>query len=201
MCPPGTDCQAGRSEAGRSRSAVPGVSVVMATFNGRRFVEAQLTSLFAQEVPPVEIVIGDDGSTDGTVELIRDLTGGAPVPVRIIERTVRLGYAANFLDAARHARAELVAFCDQDDVWYSQKIRRVVAEFSDPEVTLVAHHADVIDEAGGPLRRTFPARRCGGRFGIDLPLACIRASRSPPGGSCWNWRIPHCVLAARGREG
>jgi len=215
VCPPGADCRAGRGEAGRSSSVVPGVSVVMATFNGRRFVEAQITSLFSQEVPPIEIVIGDDGSTDGTVEMIRELAGGAPLPVRIIERTGRLGYAANFLDTARHSRGELVAFCDQDDVWYSEKIRRVVAEFSDPDVTLVAHHADVIDEAGRPLRRTFPAQRHHGRFGIDLPLAVypgfaltvrrelleladptLRPGGEGPGGlshDVWMWLLAPCA--------
>lgn len=150
--------------------SAPAVSVVVATYNGERFVGDQLASLMIQSLPPDEVIIADDGSTDGTVEIAREHLDGASKRTKILERTVRLGYSDNFLSAAAEATGELIAFCDQDDVWDRRKLERVVSEFEDPEVVLVAHHAEVIDEMGAKLGRIFPADRLAGRFQHDLPL-------------------------------
>ena len=59
------------------------VSIVMATLNGRRFIIEQLQSLLSQTVLPFEIVICDDGSTDGTAEAIERFSKTSSVPVAI----------------------------------------------------------------------------------------------------------------------
>lgn len=148
----------------------PTVSVVLATYNGRRYLAEQLESLRTQALRPMEIVIGDDGSTDGTLDLIERFARKSPIPVRLTRHVTRLGYAGNFLATAKRASGELLAFCDQDDVWYDDKLVRVAAAFEHRNVVLVAHHADVVDESGIKLGRTFPVERYSGVFGADLPL-------------------------------
>lgn len=98
------------------------VSVAMATYNGQRYLQEQLESVAAQTAIPAELVVSDDGSTDGTVSLIKTFAEKAPFPVRILQKEGRLGFADNFLHAATRCKHDLVAFCDQDDVWLPTKL-------------------------------------------------------------------------------
>ncbi len=77
----------------------PRVSVAMATYNGERFLAAQLKSIVAQTRAPLELVICDDGSTDGTVEIAEQFAQRASFTVRIERNADQLGYAENFLKA------------------------------------------------------------------------------------------------------
>jgi glycosyltransferase involved in cell wall biosynthesis len=126
-------------------------SVVMATYNGERFIREQLESLAAQALPPRELVVGDDGSTDRTLAIIDEFAARAPFPVRVQRNGRRLGPSENFLHAARRCAGEWIAFCDQDDVWLPQKLKRM-AEIVDanPKIVLAAHRATIIDEHSNP---------------------------------------------------
>jgi glycosyltransferase involved in cell wall biosynthesis len=103
------------------------VSVAMATYNGAAHVEAQLASFVSQIRQPDELVVSDDGSIDGTVELVRAFARTAPFSVRIEVNPVNLGYAQNFNRALSLCKGELVFLSDQDDVWQEDKIARMVA--------------------------------------------------------------------------
>lgn len=124
------------------------ISVVMATYNGGAFVREQVRSLLAQTQLPAELVVADDGSTDGTVDIIRDALAGAPFPVRLHRNALNKGYRRNFIEAASLASAPLVAFCDQDDVWRPDKLVRMARAFDDPAVMLAYHNAAVTDGEG-----------------------------------------------------
>ncbi len=126
------------------------VSVVMSTFNGRRYIIEQLRSIAAQTVLPSEIVICDDGSTDGTVGEIQNFAKRSPVPIRLTLNERRLGYADSFLKAARLATCEYIAFCDQDDIWRSNKIERCISLLTQKGVQFCAHAALVVNESGEP---------------------------------------------------
>jgi glycosyltransferase involved in cell wall biosynthesis len=127
------------------------VSVVMATYNGERFIREQLESLAAQTLRPCELVVSDDGSTDRTLAMIDEFAARAPFPVRVQRNAQRLGPSENFLQAARRAAGEWIAFCDQDDVWLPQKLARI-AEIveTNPQIVFAAHRATLIDEHGNP---------------------------------------------------
>jgi len=150
----------------------PSVSVVLATHNGVAFIGEQLASIADQSRLPDELIVGDDGSTDGTVAVLEELGRTCPFPVRITARSRRIGYADNFLAVARSASGSILVFCDQDDRWYPNRIERVVAAFADaPQAVLVACHADVVDRVGRPLDRTFPRTGITGRYPAgSLPL-------------------------------
>jgi len=130
----------------------PSVSVALATYNGERFIREQLDSLAAQTLLPHELVVSDDESTDRTVEIVRAFAGVASFPVRVFENERRLGFANNFLNAAGLCTGELIAFCDQDDVWVERKLERCATEFGDPTVSLVSHSATVVDAGLGSPR-------------------------------------------------
>jgi glycosyltransferase involved in cell wall biosynthesis len=124
------------------------VSIAMATYNGRKHILRQLESLAAQSQPPAELVITDDRSEDDTLAIIDAFARTASFPVNVYRNETRLGYRANFMRAASLCHSELIAFCDQDDYWYPQKIAASVKPFNDPEVLLSYHDADVVNEDG-----------------------------------------------------
>lgn len=132
-----------------------GVSVAMATYNGERYLREQLDSIARQTVSPAELVATDDGSTDATLRILEDFASVAPFPVRIFRNEFRLGYADNFLKAASLCQGDLIAFCDQDDVWMERKLEKCLKHFSQPDVMLVAHSAWTISASGARGRR-FP---------------------------------------------
>ncbi len=128
------------------------ISVVMATYNGSRFVEKQLESIRGQTLLPDEVLIGDDGSVDGTQELVRQFAKRSGLNVRLYENTTRLGASQNFAVMAGRAVGDIIVFSDQDDVWMPKKLERMSNAFSaDPEVGYVFSDAEVVDEHDNPL--------------------------------------------------
>jgi glycosyltransferase involved in cell wall biosynthesis len=127
------------------------VSVAMATYNGQKFIREQLDSLAAQHHVPSELVITDDASSDKTVAIAEQFATGAPFPVHIYRYGNRLGYRANFMRAASFCTSDVIAFCDQDDVWSPRKLALCVKPFRDPAVLLAYHNAEVVTEAGERL--------------------------------------------------
>jgi glycosyltransferase involved in cell wall biosynthesis len=123
------------------------VSIAMGTYNGAAYLPAQLQSLLDQSLAPVELVVGDDGSTDDTLEILREFSARAPFPVRVTINPKQLGYGENFLQTARRCTGDWVAFCDQDDVWLPSKLARCAeAIASGPaDLGLIVHGAIVGD--------------------------------------------------------
>lgn len=123
----------------------------MATYNGARFIREQLDSIAAQTVLPAELVITDDGSSDDTLDIVAAFARTAPFPVRVHENPARLGFRANFMRAIGLCTSEVIALCDQDDIWEPHKIARGLEPFGEPEVVLAFHEAWLIDAAGARL--------------------------------------------------
>lgn len=123
------------------------VSVALATYNGRRFLPEQLASLVAQHRRPDELVVCDDRSSDGTVELLEDFARTAPFRVRIHRNETNLGVLRNFEKALSLCEGDIVFLSDQDDVWLPEKIGEVVALFDgNPAVLAVINDKLIADE-------------------------------------------------------
>lgn len=120
----------------------------MTTYNGAAYLKQQLESLTNQVLRPDELVITDDGSSDGSIAIIEDFARHAQFRVEFIRNDVRLGYRANFMKNAKFCKHELIAFCDQDDVWHSEKLLKVSKAFNNPDVLLCYHNAQLIDKTG-----------------------------------------------------
>lgn len=103
------------------------VSIVMATFNGVDYLADQLVSLFRQTRLPDELVVYDDGSTDGTWALLQEYAAKAPFQMRIFRADKNSGVNAAFRAALLHASCDVIFFCDQDDVWFPNKIESSLA--------------------------------------------------------------------------
>ncbi|MDX3911638.1 MAG: glycosyltransferase [Sphingobium sp.] len=138
--------------------ASPSISIALATYNGREFLDDQLESLAAQSTLPLELVVCDDESNDDTFEILQRFSRNAPFPVRLTRNEERLGYRRNFMKAASLCRGDLIAFCDQDDIWLRDKLATVVGHFDDPGVILVAHKARLIDTHGTQIGDFDPAK-------------------------------------------
>ena len=130
------------------------VSVALATYNGAPYVEEQLRSILTQSHPPTELVVADDGSTDGTVAIVREVAGDYPA-VRLVvlePGPTSLGVAGNFARAIAAASGDLVALSDQDDRWHQGRLEGLVARFAvDDDLLLLHHDAELVDAAGTPL--------------------------------------------------
>ncbi len=129
------------------------VSIALATYNGARFLGEQLDSLGRQEILPHELVVVDDGSTDDTLRVVRSFARKAPFPVNIYSNDENLGYGETFMKAASLCEGEWIAFCDQDDVWMPEKIRRIKTIIEkNPALNVVVHDAFVCDAELHPRR-------------------------------------------------
>lgn len=140
------------------------VSVALATFNGERFIEAQLRSILEQSRLPTEIIVSDGGSTDGTLEIVRRVLDAPPtaVSVTVIADGTRLGVTDNFERAIRASSGDLVMLSDQDDVWHSDRVARALTAFEDPALLLVHGNARLIGADSAPLgAELFAALRIG----------------------------------------
>jgi glycosyltransferase involved in cell wall biosynthesis len=93
------------------------VSVVIPVFNGEKFLREAVESVLAQNYSPVEIIIVDDGSTDGTAAVARSF----PETVRYLHQTNQ-GPAAARNRGIEHAQGSLIAFADADDLWPAGKL-------------------------------------------------------------------------------
>ena len=123
------------------------ISVAMCTYNGAEFLPAQVESIFAQTRAADEIVVCDDGSTDGTKSLI-------PSDVDLHENEKNLGTVKNFEQAIGLCTGDVIVLSDQDDVWRADKLQLIEEAFSrNPNVGLVFSDAEVVDEQLKPLGR------------------------------------------------
>lgn len=140
------------------------VSVAMATYNGGRYLREQLDSILRQSAPPHEIIICDDGSSDDTVEVARRFAAEAPFKVTVDAHGQRLGYNGNFYRAVSQCTGEIVALCDQDDVWMEHKLSAAVQPFADASVTTVTHRIRLVDDQLTPTGFVLPEKSLLGRY-------------------------------------
>lgn len=103
-------------------SASAEIEVVMATWNGSRFVEEQLDSLFSQSFRDFRLTVRDDASTDSTLEIVEKYRSRYPDRIVVQRNHTRMGACATFGLLVQESDASYVAFCDQDDVWRNDKL-------------------------------------------------------------------------------
>ena len=109
------------------RSRPGHVTILLATLNGARFLQAQLESYRAQTHRDWSLIASDDGSDDGTIAILQAFQRDNPDRLVTVLRGPGKGSAQNFLSLLRAAGpADLVAFSDQDDVWLPGKLDRAV---------------------------------------------------------------------------
>jgi glycosyltransferase involved in cell wall biosynthesis len=127
------------------------VSAVIPAYNSAATLPRAIDSVLRQTVP-VQVIVVDDGSTDGTPELLR----GYGARITVIRQPNAGAGAARSL-GTKAARTDLIAFLDADDAWHPDKLEKQLGAFSDPEVGLCGAAAQWIDETGAVMRVWRPA--------------------------------------------
>lgn len=109
-----------------NQSAIPAVAILLCTYNGQRYLSAQLESLAAQTHPHWHVWVSDDGSQDDTLSILAEYRAKWPEGCLSIVQGPGKGFVANFLSLACNPaiQANYYAFCDQDDVWEAGKLQR-----------------------------------------------------------------------------
>jgi glycosyltransferase involved in cell wall biosynthesis len=127
-------------------SGKPLVSVIIPTYEGAAFVRETIESVLAQTYEPIEIVVVDDASTDGTP----DIVAGYGEHVRLERGHERLGPTRRRNEAISLARGELIAWLDQDDLWLPEKTeKQVEVMLARPDVGLVYTGYEAFDDETG----------------------------------------------------
>ena len=169
-------------------SPAPVVSIITPTYNHVAYIGRCLKSVLAQTEPRWEQIIVDDGSTDGTAEIVCNLTDAR---IRYVAQSHRgiagLGTAYNL--ALQMARGEYVAILEGDDFWPQDKLERQLPEFEDPEVVLSWGLAVETDPAGEP-RRLLPDV---GRLRRHQHLTAAETAQQLLEANC----IPACTVLCR----
>lgn len=126
------------------------ISVCLATYNGEKFLKEQLDSILNQLESDDELIISDDGSKDKTLEIIRAYKDQR---IRIFRNMNKHGVVFNFENAIQKSSGNIILLCDQDDVWFPNKVKVLTKELE--EFDFVVHNALLVDENGKSLNQDF----------------------------------------------
>ena len=127
-------------------------SVVMATYNGERFIAMQLDSILEQQEVPDEMVVVDDCSSDKTWEILmryRTQFEERKIQYYCVRNDANLGYKENFKKAISFASGDWILLCDQDDIWTKDKIKEINKIVSlEKNVFVIDTAVELIDSSG-----------------------------------------------------
>lgn len=124
-------------------------SVCIATYNGERYIAEQLQSILVQIAEDDEVIVSDDGSTDHTLDIIRDFNDPR---IHIIYSNAH-NLIHNFENAIVHAKGNIIFLSDQDDVWLDGKYQRCLNELETAD--LVCTNSMLTDEKLNILNHDF----------------------------------------------
>lgn len=137
------------------------IAILMATYRGEKYLRNQIDSIIGQTCHDWTLYIHDDGSTDGTLSVIKEYVKQYPDRIVLLEYPSQGGACRNFLSMLERVKADYYMFADQDDVWHPDKIEKsmdvlLAAERQHPSRPVFVH-ADlcVIDENGHVLHDSF----------------------------------------------
>lgn len=126
------------------------VSLIVPTYNGEKYIERFLISLFEQKKKPNEVIFRDDHSTDNTVNIIKNFIFKNNINNWIIyTNNVNVGWRKNFQLLLSTAKCDIIFFADQDDIWYSHKIADMAGYFeSNSKIKVLSSDYDIDSSQG-----------------------------------------------------
>ena len=130
------------------------IVAVIPLYNGAKWIEDAIRSVFAQTLQPDEFIVVDDGSTDNGVAIVERLAQERPI---ILLRKFNGGQSSARNLGVKHSTSALIALLDQDDLWYPGHLERLVKPFREPTAMRIGWvYSDLseIDEAGSMLRHS-----------------------------------------------
>ncbi|RZA01080.1 MAG: glycosyltransferase family 2 protein [Sphingobacteriaceae bacterium] len=128
----------------------PLVSIALCTYNGAKYLAQQLDTIVNQTYKKIELVVVDDCSTDETVAILQAYAAKYP-HIKLHNNSINLGFVKNFERAAQLCTGELIALCDQDDLWLPEKIALQVDAIKDN--VFVYHDSEFVYEDGTSMNK------------------------------------------------
>lgn len=125
------------------------ISVCVAVYNGSQYIEEQLRSILRQLSATDEVVVSDDGSVDGTPDIVKTMGDSR---IRLVTNQGAHGVNGNFDNALRNARGEYIFLADQDDIWLDGKVINCMDALKNAD--LVVHDAIIVDSSLKPQNKT-----------------------------------------------
>lgn len=152
---------------------VPTIAAVIPLYNGARYIEEALRGVLAQTLPPHEIIVVDDGSTDDGPAIVERMAADHPITLL---RKPNGGQSSARNLGIQHANSELIALLDQDDVWYANHLKKLVEPFLEVrrvELAWVYANLDEID-INGRLIGVSVLDACSTPHPKDTLITCLR---------------------------
>jgi len=120
------------------------VNILMATYNGRRYVAKQVESILNQTYTDFRLIISDDCSTDSTLKILQEYEG-KDKRIEIYRHCENLGVIANFEFLIGKVRSEYFMFADQDDIWEPDKVEKSMKKMEEENADMVYTDLEVVD--------------------------------------------------------
>ena len=138
----------------------PKVQILLATYNGEKFLREQLDSIINQEYKFWELLIHDDGSFDDTISILNEYQNNYPNKIKLlIDQKVFSSASKNFFHLIKHrsSEANLYCLCDQDDIWHRDKLKFILDIYNSKEdngPTLIHSDLSLVDSKGKLLEKS-----------------------------------------------
>lgn len=133
----------------------PKISVIMPAYNAERFVEAAIRSVMDQTVADWELLVLDDGSSDGTCAIIESLAA-QDGRIRVLPNEKNMGVARTRNRGLDLARGRYIALLDSDDVWHPDKLENQLALAKNTGAGLLYSAYTIVDSCGNPSKGVYP---------------------------------------------
>ena len=138
----------------------PKVQILLATYNGEKYLREQLDSIVNQEYRFWELLVHDDGSVDNTISILNEYQNYYPRKVRLlIDQKIFSSASKNFFHLIEHRsrEANLYCLCDQDDIWHKSKLKLIIESYKSTEYkepVLIHSDLSLIDASGNLLEKS-----------------------------------------------
>jgi glycosyltransferase involved in cell wall biosynthesis len=147
------------SEGSSATNPVPLVSVSVTAFNSEKWLARALDSVLMQRTSfPIEIVVGDDCSRDGTVAVANAYQKRKPELIRVLERSANVGMQRNYYETFEQCRGKYIAWLDADDYWTASDKLEMQAQTMEADATISAcgHFGRAVTNDGTLMEARYP---------------------------------------------
>lgn len=131
----------------------PKVDILLATYNGEKYIKEQVESILNQTYENIQIIISDDCSTDNTRQVLKEYENNEKIKIFYQEKN--LGYVKNFEFLLKQVKSNLYMLSDQDDVWKKEKVEKSVEKIESEKLDLVFGDLEVVDEILNTLYKSY----------------------------------------------
>jgi len=125
------------------------VTVIIATYNGEKYIKEQLDSIICQSFQDFTILICDDCSDDNTMSILLEYEKEYPQKIKILSNNENVGFLKNFEKLIKYSEGDYIAFSDQDDIWTENHLELLLSYIGTNDA--ICANSDLVDENGNSM--------------------------------------------------